>query len=274
VPLPAGPVVGTCGFAYPEWRGRFYPPELPPGEWLGFYARVFEALELDGTFYRPPDAAQVTVWAEALPDRFAVAAKVPRAITHEARLEGEAAADMLRAFAHALGPLGDRLLAVVLQLPPSLDAGEGRGRLARLLDGRPDGLPVVVEVRHRSWDRPWLPELLAACGAGLVLAERPGQEPWPAPAGPVGYLRLLGDRRGTPVIGRPVRDRATDLDRWAALLTRATPARGAAPVAAFANNRFEGAAFDTAAALRRRLGQPAPAPRELWPAPPLPGLEP
>jgi len=82
------------------------------------------------------------------------------------------------------------------------------------------------------------------------------------------------------VIGRPVRDRAAELDRWAALLARATPGDGAAPaargrpVAAFANNRFEGAAFDTAAALRRRLGQRAPAPRELWPAPPLPGLEP
>ncbi len=294
MPLPAGPVVGTCGFGYLEWRGRFYPPELAPGEWLGFYAQVFEAVELDGTFYRPPEAAQVAVWAEALPDRFAVAAKVPRAITHEARLEGEAAAGMLRAFAHALGPLGDRLLAVVLQLPPSLDAGEGRDRLARLLGGRPDGLPVVVEVRHRSWDRPWLPELLAASGAGLVLADRPGETPWPSVAGGVGYLRLLGDRRGTPVIGRPVRDRAAELDRWAAaLLAGATPADGAAPApegsgepqggapenrgrpaAAFANNRFAGAAFDTAAALRRRLGQPAPAPRELWPAPPLPGLEP
>jgi uncharacterized protein YecE (DUF72 family) len=279
MPLPAGPVVGTCGFGYPEWRGRFYPPELAPGEWLGFYAQVFEAVELDGTFYRPPEPAQVAVWAESLPDRFAVAAKVPRAVTHEARLEGEAAAGTLRAFARALDPLGDRLLAVVLQLPPSLDAGEGRERLARLLGGRPDGLPVVVEVRHRSWDRPWLAELLDAAGAGLVLADRPGVPSWPAQAGAgrgtVPYLRLLGDRGATPVIGRPVRDRAADLDRWAALLaggaTRATPRR---PAAAFANNRFEGAAFDTAAALRRRLGQRPPAPRELWPAPPLPGLEP
>ena len=278
MPLPAGPVVGTCGFGYPQWRGRFYPPELAPAEWLGFYARVFEAVELDGTFYRPPEPAQVAVWAEALPDRFAVAAKVPRAITHEARLEGEAAAGMLRAFAHALGPFGDRLLAVVLQLPPSLDAGEGRERLARLLAGRPDGLPVVVEVRNHSWDRPWLPALLASSGAGLVLADRPGEPPWPAsPPRGMGYLRLLGDRRATPVIGRPVRGRAAELDRWAALLGRATPGDGAAPgrpAAAFANNRFEGAAFDTAAALRRRLGQPTPAPRELWPAPPLPGLEP
>jgi len=274
MPLPAGPLVGTCGFGYPEWRGRFYPPELGPGEWLGFYARVFEAVELDGTFYRPPERAQVAVWADSLPDRFAVAAKVPRAITHEARLEGEPAAGMLRAFARALDPFGDRLLAVVLQLPPSLDAGEGRDRLARLLGTRPKGLPVVVEVRHRSWDRPWLPELLEAAGAGLVLADRPGEDPWPTPPGPVGYLRLLGDRRATPVIGRPVRDRSADLDRWAGLLAPGGTGSSGQPATAFANNRFEGAAFDTAAALRRRLGQPTPDPRELWPEPPLPGLEP
>ena len=266
MPLPAGPVVGTCGFGYQEWRGRFYPPELPPSGWLAFYAQVFDAVELDGTFYRPPERAQVAAWAAALPERFAVAAKVPRAVTHEARLRGEPAAAMLRAFAAACEPFGDRLLAAVLQLPPSLAAAEGREPLARLLGGRPAGLPVVVEVRHRSWAEPWLAELLAAAGAGLVVAERPGEQPFPEWAAPARYLRLLGDRRGTPVIGRPVRDRSAELDRWARLL--------AADGAAFANNRFEGAAFATAAALRRRLGQQPPDPRLLWPAPPLPGLAP
>jgi uncharacterized protein YecE (DUF72 family) len=299
VPLPAGPVVGTCGFAYPEWRGQFYPPELAPSEWLGFYAQVFEAVELDGTFYRSPEPAVVAGWAAALPACYAVSAKVPRTITHEARLQGEAAAAMLRGFAAALAPLDDRLLAVVLQLPPSLHAGEGREPLARLLGGRPPGLPVVVEFRHRSWDRPWLRPLLAELDAELALsdrgtpsgfpgplalidrgtpsgfpgplrADRPGEGPWPA--GPARYLRLLGDRVATPAIGRPVRDRSAGLDRWAAILERAGPGRS--PAATFANNRYEGAAFTTAAALRRRLGQPAPDPRSLWPAPPLPGLAP
>jgi uncharacterized protein YecE (DUF72 family) len=271
--LPDGPVVGTCGFGYPEWRGRFYPPESGPGDWLHFYARVFEAVELDGTFYRPPEPAQVAAWAAVLPERYAVAAKVPRAVTHEARLEGEAAGAMLRAFAASLAPFGGRLLAAVLQLPPSLDAGEGRERLARLLGTRPAGLPVVVEVRHRSWDRPWLAGLLADAGAGLVLADRPGEPLWPDSA-PARYLRLLGDRRATPEVGRPVRDRSADLDRWAALVAAAARAAGNGPVAVFANNRFEGAAFTTAAALRRRLGQSSPDPQTLWPNPPLPGLAP
>jgi uncharacterized protein YecE (DUF72 family) len=270
VPLPPPPLVGTCGFAYAEWRGRFYPPELASSGWLAFYARCFDALELDGTFYRPPAASVVAGWADELPERFAVAAKVPRAITHEARLEGEAATGMLRSFAASLAPLGDRLLAVLLQLPPSLDAGEGAGRLERLLATRPDGLPVVVEVRHPSWHGPWLAELVERHGAGLARVEYPEV---PAPlewAGPVRYGRLLGDRRDTPRIGVRRRDLRADLERWA-VLAQAEPGRD---VAMFVNNRFEGAAFETAAALRRRLGQPAPDPRELWPAPPLPGMEP
>jgi uncharacterized protein YecE (DUF72 family) len=270
VPLPGGPVVGTCGFSYQEWRGRFYPPELATSEMLGFYAQVFEAVELDGTFYRPPERSVVAGWAAALPEKFAVSAKVPRAITHEARLQGEAAAAMLAAFARALEPLGDRLLAALFQLPPSLDAGEGRDRLVRLLDTRPAGLPVAVEFRHRSWDQPWLAGLLASVGADLALADRPGEPPWPAWQGPPRYLRLLGDRQATPVVGRPVRDRSHDLDRWARLLADAS---GDRPAAAFANDLFEGAGYVTAAALRRRLRQPTPDPKSLWPAPPLPGFE-
>ena len=153
-------MIGTCGFSYAEWRGGFYPPGMPTARWLGFYAENFEALELDGSFYRAPSASVIHGWADVLPDRFALALKVPRAITHEARLAGEEAVGFLRVFAGSLAPLGDRLLAVVLQLPPSLRASEGRERLARLLGTRPAGLPVVVEVRHASWHEDWLPDLL------------------------------------------------------------------------------------------------------------------
>jgi uncharacterized protein YecE (DUF72 family) len=270
VPLPAGPMVGTCGFAYPEWRGRFYPPELAAGGWLRFYAGCFDALELDGTFYRPPTPAVVAGWAEELPERFAVAAKVPRAVTHEARLEGEPAAAMLRAFAASLAPLGDRLLAVLLQLPPSLDAAEGAGRLERLLAGRPAGLPVVVEVRHPSWQAQALLDLLDRHGAGLARVEYPQAAALVEWAGPIRYGRLLGDRRDIPHVGVRRRDLGADLDRWARLAL----AERDRPVAVFVNNRFEGAAFTTATELRRRLGQPAPDPSDLWPEPPLPGLEP
>jgi uncharacterized protein YecE (DUF72 family) len=281
MPLPPGPMIGTCGFSYQEWRGGFYPPGMPPSEWLAFYAENFDALELDGSFYRPPARAVVAGWAAALPERFAMSLKVPREITHEARLAGEPAAGMLRAFAASLEPLGDRLLAVLLQLPPSLTAGEGRDRLARLLATRPAGLPVVVEVRHPSWDAPWLPGLLADVDASLARVEWPEVPAMVEWTGPIRYGRLLGDREGTPNVGAKVRDLPGDLDRWVRLATAATgdPAlakafEGHRPVALFANNRFEGAAFTTAIALRRRLGQPAEDPVSRWPEPPLPGLWP
>jgi uncharacterized protein YecE (DUF72 family) len=278
-------MIGTCGFSYQEWRGGFYPPGMPPSEWLGFYARNFQALELDGSFYRPPTRSVVAGWAAALPERFALSLKVPREITHEARLAGEPAAAMLRAFAASLAPLGDRLLAVLLQLPPSLTAGEGRDHLARLLATRPAGLPVVVEVRHPSWRGPWLPELLADLDASLARVEWPEVPAMVEWTGPLRYGRLLGDREGTPSTGAKVRDLPADLDRWAKLATAAAaggtaaPSPGARPeqrrpVALFVNNRFEGAAFTTAIALRRRLGQPAEDPVSHWPEPPLPGLAP
>jgi uncharacterized protein YecE (DUF72 family) len=276
MPLPPSPMIGTCGFAYPEWRGRFYPPELGPPGWLRFYAESFTALELDGTFYRPPAPAVVAGWAEQLPERFALAAKVPRTITHELRLAGDEAVAMLHAFAGLLAPLGDRLFAVLLQLPPSLTAAEGARRLERLLASRPAWLPIVVEVRHRSWYEDWLPELLEREEAGLARVEKAGGPGWSRPVpmewtGPVRYGRLLGDREELPEIGRKVRDLSPALDRWAAV-AGAEAAQGR-DVAIFVNNRYEGAGFVTAAELRRRAGQPVPDPRELWPAPPLPGLE-
>jgi len=265
VPLPASPMIGTCGFSYPEWRGRFYPPELAQNGWLGFYAENFDALELDSTFYRPPET-------------FALAAKVPRVITHEARLAGDEAVGMLHAFASSLAPLGDRLLAVLLQLPPSLSADEGERRLERLLTSRPAWLPVVVEVRHPSWHEPagdpWLPELLASLDASLAMVEYAGAGPDAPPlewAGPIRYGRLLGDRDEMPQIGVRRRAEPGALDRWAEQAVRVADADR--PVAVFANNRFEGSGFATAAELRARVGRPAPDPKSLWPAPPLPGFD-
>jgi uncharacterized protein YecE (DUF72 family) len=160
---------------------------------------------------------------------------------------------------------------VLLQLPPSLTAEEGGRRLERLLGTRPGWLPVVVEVRHRSWYDAGLPDLLAREGASLARVQYAGA---PAPiewTGPVRYGRLLGDREEIPHIGVRKRDLDGDLEDWAevALETAATGRK----VALFVNNRFEGAGYDTAARLRARLGRPVPDPHELWPAPPIPGLE-
>ena len=72
--------IGTMGFSYADWAGTFYPEEMKPANYLDFYARHFDAVELDTTFHAPP-AERVRQWAEATPDDFRFAVKAPRAVT-------------------------------------------------------------------------------------------------------------------------------------------------------------------------------------------------
>jgi len=78
--------IGTSGYSYPHWRERFYPPELPSRRWLGFYATVFNTVELNVTFYRLPRASTFENWYRLTPAGFFFALKGSRLITHQKRL--------------------------------------------------------------------------------------------------------------------------------------------------------------------------------------------
>src|SRR3990172_13027539 len=86
--MPARLHVGTSGFSYPEWRGTFYPEDLPAEEMLKFYSRTFSTVELNNTFYRFPRIAQVEEWHKATPRGFRFGVKANRLITHTRRLRG------------------------------------------------------------------------------------------------------------------------------------------------------------------------------------------
>src|SRR5256714_2851923 len=75
--------LGTCAWSFEEWRGNFYPADLPPARWLEFYARYFPAVQIDSTFYPTPSAATIRPWMEATPASFRFACKLPRALTHD-----------------------------------------------------------------------------------------------------------------------------------------------------------------------------------------------
>ena len=107
--------LGTQGWAYPDWIGSFYPPEAKQEDYLPFYARIFDTVELDTTFYHPPKGAVVRSWEKRVPPTFRFAAKVPQRITHEARLSH--IAEDLVAFVRALEPLGEKLGPLLVQLP-------------------------------------------------------------------------------------------------------------------------------------------------------------
>ncbi|MGQ0732581.1 MAG: DUF72 domain-containing protein [Acidobacteriota bacterium] len=140
-------LIGTSGYNYPEWKGSFYPSDLPTAKMLPFYAARFATVEINYTFYRMPTAKIVAGWASQVPTDFRFTLKAPRRITHDRRLRD--VADPVRAFCEAAAELGPRLGALLFQLPPSF-----KKDLA-VLDGFLDVLPPRVcgafEFRHDSW---------------------------------------------------------------------------------------------------------------------------
>jgi uncharacterized protein YecE (DUF72 family) len=144
--------VGTSGYSYPEWSDNgFYPPGTPAREMLALYARQFAVTELNYTWYQMPKAAAMERMIPKVPAGFKFAVKLTRTMTHEIDPH-EWRADVAR-FRDGIAPLmqADRLLALLVQLPPSFDRAQANRRyLAQLLDTL-GGLPVAVEFRHRSW---------------------------------------------------------------------------------------------------------------------------
>lgn len=182
--------IGTSGFSYPEWKGRFYPADLPAGEMLAYYGRIFPTCEINNTFYRYPTDETLRQWAAAVPETFRFTIKVHRRITHIKRL-ADVDGDLAFLFERMRG-LGPRLGVLLFQLPPFLhyDAGLLETFLTQL---RP-GARAVVEFRHDSWRRDSVYSLLDAHRASLVAGET-DEEAQPREAvGPIAYLRLHRSR--------------------------------------------------------------------------------
>lgn len=229
---------GTSGWQYPHWRPRFYPPGLPAGRWLEFYAQRFATVELNASFYRLPAPATFVAWRERTPRGFTFAAKLSRYLTHVRRLR-EPAEPVARFLERAAG-LGDRLGPVLLQLPPNLVADPAA--LDATLAQFPPEVKVAVEPRHPSWWTDAVRKLLERRRAALCWADRRGR-----PVGPrwrtadFGYLRLH-EGVATP---RPRYGRAA-LTSWVRRVGATFNA--GEPVYVYFNNDPGGAALADAAA--------------------------
>lgn len=179
--------VGTSGFAYEAWRDGFYPAGLSPRRMLRHYASVLRSVEINYTFRRFPSEAVIARWGAETPDGFRFTLKAHQRITHFKRLEG--VGDDVSGFVRATSGLGERLGAILFQLPPTL--GYEPGRLERFLEGLPAGLRYAMELRHESWSAPEVPQALAARGVALCGADTDAEAlgDIPVTAGHV-YLRL------------------------------------------------------------------------------------
>ena len=191
--------VGTSGYNYPEWKGTFYPKDLPASKMLPYYVGRFTTVEINNTFYRMPNAKTVTGWGAAAPAGFTFVLKAPQKITHFSRLRD--VAQPLGFFCETAQTLGDKLGPLFFQLPPNFK--KATDRLADVLAKLPPALRVAFEFRHESWFDDEVYALLRARNAALcIAATEEGVTPEVATAD-FGYLRL-----------REVEYSAEDLQRW------------------------------------------------------------
>lgn len=185
--------VGTSGWAYPEWRGTFYPTGLPQGGFLAFYGEALGACEVNATFYRQQSAQAMERWAAAVPPRFRFAVKAHRRLTYRRRLAPDPAIETAaREFTASLAPLGAKLGCVLLQVPEFIERDEAA--LAGLVELLPADLPFACELHHPSWRVEEVAQALADRGGTICLREEEGEVPGALPPGRVGYVRLKAER--------------------------------------------------------------------------------
>ena len=140
-------IVGTSGYSYKEWKGHFYPDDLPAARMLPFYAQHFQSVEINNTFYRMPEAKTLTKWVGEVPDNFTFVLKAPQRITHQKKLND--AADDVRYFFEVAASLGPKLGPVLFQLPPYFR--KDTARLRDFIGVVPRDARIGFEFRHASW---------------------------------------------------------------------------------------------------------------------------
>jgi len=239
--------IGCSGWAYRDWREVLYPPGLPQRDWLVAYARAFDTVEVNASFYRLVPEGTAARWAAVTPPGFVFSVKGSRYLTHLRRLRD--AEEGLARFDARIAPLraAGKLKPLLWQLPPDFARDDERlaGFLAMLPPGR-----HALEVRHASW---WAEDVFAhlrAHGVALVLADRGGPLfAAPVMTAPWSFVRLHAGAEGGDGAYGP-----GELRAWAARL-RELAEHG--PVFAYLNNDWRGHAVRDARALRELVYPPA-----------------
>jgi uncharacterized protein YecE (DUF72 family) len=178
--------VGTSGYNYTEWRGTFYPDDLPSKEMFAFYSGVFETVEINYTFYRMPTQKTTAAWLAQAPAGFMYTLKAPQRMTHIQRLKD--AGENLRFFCDAARVLGAHLGALLFQLPPTFRCD--LERLSAFLAEMPADVRPAFEFRHESWLNDEVYALLKSRNAALCIADFGDKTTPMQPTARHGYFRL------------------------------------------------------------------------------------
>lgn len=193
--------VGTCGFAYKDWIGSFYPLATKQTEMLRYYSQRFEAVEIDSSYYGVPSEETVRRMDARTPETFRFCFKVPATVTHEAPVAGSVHPDAQDFRAH-LEPLleSGKLGCALAQFPNAFTPTPANERRLRAIVEALEGLPLVAEFRHREWQTPHTHEMLRELGVGWCNVDMPQLESLLAPSSdatsPIGYVRFHGRNAG------------------------------------------------------------------------------
>jgi uncharacterized protein YecE (DUF72 family) len=267
---------GPAGWDYRDWAGIVYPRPAPRGfHPLPYIASFFDTVEVNSTFYRPLPAKVARGWCERVADhpRFRFTAKLLRRFTHDREAFGAHEVDEARAALDVLGAEG-RLGAVLLQFPWSFRRDEKGEEWLRDLFGAFAGLPLVVEVRHESWNAAPVYAELAERGVGFVNVDQPlfrnSIRPSAVATSGVGYVRVHGRNYKDwfrKDAGRDARYdylyTADELEPWAERVRGIAELPPVEDVYVVTNNHFQGKAVANAVMLEsmvegRRVAAPPP----------------
>jgi len=261
--------IGAQGFSPKDWVGTFYPPGLPSNQFLLFYARVLNTVELNTTFYALPSLSTVRAWALRVPPDFVFTTKMVRTITHDKGLlnveaEVRAFVDRMRVLEHQLG-------AILIQFPRSFTRRH-EGRLRDFLPLLPRDLRFAIEFRDESWNNTRVFDLLRDFGVAWCVTHWQDLPPVVATTADWAYFRLVGYHDEFSYLGEARRDRSQDLATWAETISGLAPRLKRIHV--YINNHYAGHAPTTISQLRGLLGLPQTDPHSLWPQAQdqLPGL--
>jgi uncharacterized protein YecE (DUF72 family) len=183
--------VGVSGFSYPGWKGSFYPKDLKSEEFLSFYSKKLNSVEINSSFYAPPSSAMIESWSSKTQDSFKFSMKAPRQITHILKLGNGAAASAQR-LDGTLELLGPKRGPVLFQLPPFLR--QDLKLLETFLGETSKFKQRVFEFRHDSWMNDSTYKLLEKNEIGFCIAETEDMKPVLKVIGDISYYRLRNER--------------------------------------------------------------------------------
>jgi uncharacterized protein YecE (DUF72 family) len=240
--------VGCSSWTSEAWWGRVYPKDLPDGQRLKLYSKLYDTVEVDSTYYAVPAAPVVRRWAEVTPPGFTFALKFPRDLMDPKKAVDAA---VVSGFTHRIAELGPKLGPILLQFPPWFRPGDKNNEfLGTLIDALDPRFRYSVEVRHSTWFSghawDWLRKTLEGRGMALTWSSLTYVEVPPELTSDLLYMRFIGDHVTVPdqTHGEIRVDRSREMKLWASRALGVLPTVKAA--FAYFNNHFQGFAPESA----------------------------